>query len=45
MLGGNGAGKSTTMRMITCRSPLSSGASMIEGLNAEKVEREIRSLN
>lgn len=44
ILGQNGAGKSTTMRMIACRSPLSSGTLTIEGLNVEKDEREIRAL-
>ncbi len=44
ILGRNGAGKSTTMRMIACRSPLSSGRLTIEGLNVEKDEREIRAL-
>lgn len=44
ILGRNGAGKSTTMRMIACRSPLDSGALTIEGLNVGKDERAIRAL-
>jgi lipooligosaccharide transport system ATP-binding protein len=44
ILGENGAGKSTTMRMIACRSPLSSGKLTVEGLNVEHEERKIRSL-
>lgn len=44
ILGENGAGKSTTMRMIACRSPLSSGKLLVEGLNVEKDERKIRSI-
>ncbi|HEY0427835.1 MAG TPA: ABC transporter ATP-binding protein [Pyrinomonadaceae bacterium] len=44
ILGENGAGKSTTMRMIACRSPLSSGKLLVEGLNIETDERKIRSL-
>lgn len=44
ILGENGAGKSTTMRMIACRSPLSSGKLLVEGLNVEFEERKIRSL-
>lgn len=44
ILGENGAGKSTTMRMIACRSPLSSGSLTVEGLNVKTDERKIRSL-
>lgn len=44
LLGSNGAGKSTTMRMIACRSPLSSGYLQIEGLNAKTEDRQIRRL-
>ena len=44
ILGENGAGKSTTMRMIACRSPLSGGRLLVEGLNVETDERRIRSM-
>lgn len=44
VLGENGAGKSTTMRMIACRSPLTSGRLSVEGFDVERNEREIRSL-
>lgn len=44
LLGPNGAGKSTTMRMIACRTPLTSGSLMVEGLNVATHGREIRSL-
>lgn len=44
ILGENGAGKSTTMRMIACRSPLSSGKLIVEGLNVETEDRRVRSL-
>lgn len=44
ILGENGAGKSTTMRMIACRSPLSSGDLFVENLNVKKDERKIRSI-
>lgn len=44
ILGENGAGKSTTMRMIACRSPLSAGELSIEGLNVKREDRKIRSL-
>ncbi len=44
LLGPNGAGKSTTMRMIACRSPLSSGDLRIEGLDAKTEDRRIRAL-
>lgn len=43
ILGENGAGKSTTMRMLACRSPLTSGSLRINDLDAEEHEREIRS--
>ena len=33
LLGPNGAGKSTTMRMIACRTPLTSGELVVEGLD------------
>src|SRR5712691_10810641 len=44
LLGPNGAGKSTTMRMIACRSPLTSGELVVEGLDVRSQGREIRSL-
>lgn len=44
ILGENGAGKSTTMRMIACRSPLTSGELSVFGLNVKQNERQIRSL-
>lgn len=44
ILGANGAGKSTTMRMIACRSPLTDGNLFVESFDVMKNEREIRSL-
>lgn len=44
ILGANGAGKSTTMRMIACRSPLTGGNLFVEGFDVGKNEREIRAL-
>ncbi len=44
ILGENGAGKSTIMRMITCRSPLSGGELYVENFDMKKYEREIRSI-
>jgi len=44
LLGPNGAGKSTTMRMIACRTPLSSGQLLVEGRNVRTQARQIRSL-
>ena len=44
LLGPNGAGKSTTMRMIACRTPLTSGDLSVEGLNVRTHGRQIRSL-
>jgi lipooligosaccharide transport system ATP-binding protein len=44
LLGPNGAGKSTTMRMIACRSPLTSGELLVEGLDVRTHSRQIRSL-
>lgn len=44
ILGENGAGKSTTMRMIACRSPLSSGELFVENLSVRDDERKIRSI-
>jgi len=44
LLGPNGAGKSTTMRMIACRTPLTSGELFVEGLDVRTHGREIRSL-
>ncbi|MEZ5425569.1 MAG: ABC transporter ATP-binding protein [Pyrinomonadaceae bacterium] len=42
ILGENGAGKSTTMRMIACRSPLTSGEILVENLSVKQHSREIR---
>ena len=44
LLGPNGAGKSTTMRMIACRTPLTSGELLVEGRDVRTQGREIRSL-
>jgi lipooligosaccharide transport system ATP-binding protein len=44
LLGSNGAGKSTTMRMIACRSPLSDGELLVENLNVKTEDRKIRAL-
>src|SRR5437868_10950686 len=44
LLGPNGAGKSTTMRMIACRTPLTSGELLVEGLDVRTRGRQIRSL-
>jgi len=44
ILGENGAGKSTTMRMIACRSPLTQGKLLVEGFDVAKDERQIRSI-
>jgi len=42
LLGPNGAGKSTTMRMIACRTPLTSGDLFVEGCDVRTQGREIR---
>lgn len=44
LLGPNGAGKSTTMRMIACRTPLTSGDLSVENLDVRIQGRQIRSL-
>src|SRR5437870_8346244 len=44
LLGPNGAGTSTTMRMIDCRTPLTSGELSVEGLDVRTQGRQIRSL-
>ena len=44
LLGPNGAGKSTTMRMIACRTPLTSGELFVEDRDVRTQAREIRSL-
>jgi lipooligosaccharide transport system ATP-binding protein len=44
LLGPNGAGKSTTLRMIACRTPLTSGELFVEGRDVRTQAREIRSL-
>lgn len=42
LLGPNGAGKSTLMRMIYCRSPLTSGTLRVVGLDVNDASRTIR---
>lgn len=42
LLGPNGAGKSTTMRMIACRTPVTSGTLSVEGLDVRTEGRQIR---
>ena len=44
LLGPNGAGKSTLMRMIYCRTPLTSGALLVEGWDVEQDQRKIKAL-
>ncbi|HEV2705578.1 MAG TPA: ABC transporter ATP-binding protein [Pyrinomonadaceae bacterium] len=44
LLGPNGAGKSTTMRMIACRTPLTSGQLRVEGYDVRAEARRVRSL-
>lgn len=44
ILGENGAGKSTTMRMIACRSPLSDGKLFVDKFSVQEDERKIRSI-
>jgi len=44
LLGPNGAGKSTTMRMIACRTPLTSGELFVENLPVGRAPRQIRSM-
>ncbi len=44
ILGENGAGKSTTMRMIACRSPLDAGEMSVQGFSVKRDGRNIRSL-
>src|SRR6202140_5604237 len=44
LLGPNGAGKSTSMRMIGCRTPLTSGELFVEGRDVRTQARDIRSL-
>ena len=44
ILGENGAGKSTTMRMIAGRSPLTSGTLKVEGFSIESENRQVRSI-
>lgn len=44
LLGPNGAGKSTTMRMISCRTPPTSGQLIVEGIDVHRDPRRIRSL-
>ncbi len=44
ILGENGAGKSTTMRMIACRSPLTSGDLFVAGFNVKVEGSKIRGI-
>ena len=44
LLGPNGAGKSTTLRMIACRTPLTSGDLSVDGFDVRTEGRQIRSL-
>lgn len=44
ILGENGAGKSTTMRIIACRSPVTSGEMLVGGFNIKTDEEKIRSI-
>ncbi len=44
LLGPNGAGKSTTMRMIACRTPLTSGQLCVEGFDVNRAARSVRSV-
>ncbi|MFS8084175.1 MAG: ABC transporter ATP-binding protein [Acidobacteriota bacterium] len=44
LLGPNGAGKSTTMRMIACRTPLTSGQLTVEGFDVRTHGRDVRAL-
>src|SRR5215472_17631567 len=44
LLGPNGAGKSTTMRMIACRTPLTSGELEVQGLDVRHQGRQIRAV-
>jgi lipooligosaccharide transport system ATP-binding protein len=44
ILGENGAGKSTTMRMIACRSPLSAGELFVDKYSVREDERKIRAV-
>jgi len=43
-LGPNGAGKSTTMRMIYCRTPLTSGQLLVEGMDVTTQQSAIKSV-
>jgi lipooligosaccharide transport system ATP-binding protein len=43
MLGPNGAGKSTIMRMVYCRTPLTSGELSVSGLDVTRDPRTIKS--
>ncbi|MDA2929708.1 ABC transporter ATP-binding protein [Acidobacteria bacterium AH-259-O06] len=44
LLGPNGAGKSTTMRMIYCRTPLTSGHLLVEGWDVRHDQSKIKAL-
>jgi lipooligosaccharide transport system ATP-binding protein len=43
-LGPNGAGKSTTLRMIYCRTPLTSGTLKVQGLDVSRSARQVKQL-
>src|SRR5579859_7003584 len=42
-LGPNGAGKTSTMKMIYCRTPVTSGELSVLGLDVRRQEREVKS--
>lgn len=42
LLGPNGAGKSTIMRMVYCRTPLTSGTLLVDGLDVTREPRTIK---
>lgn len=44
LLGPNGAGKSTLMRMIYCRTPLTSGSLLVEGWDVGQDQKKIKAL-
>ena len=44
LLGPNGAGKSTLMRMIYCRTPLTSGSLSVEGWDVGQDQKKIKAL-
>src|SRR5579872_1739997 len=42
-LGPNGAGKTSTMKMIYCRTPVTSGSLCVLGLDVKRQERAVKS--